>query len=157
MPDFAQFDGFDENVDEFAMDDKAAAKAERMAEAAAVRAAFKAQSKLGVSTETHTVKEVAAHFLIWRKLKGQKAKEPVAVMATEENLKKYKRGPYEKTVAPKSSKESRVRVVPTGVSLKSRAFGLFEKGVDVKSVSAELGITYANAHYYSRAYKKLGS
>jgi hypothetical protein len=146
MVDFAQFDGFDEEVDEFAMDDKASAKAERMAEAAAIRAAFVAQSKLGVSTDTHTVKEVAAHFLIWRKLKG--VKTPVAIPETEENLKKYAK--------PHDVKVPRIaaRKVASKVSLKSQSFSMFENGVDVKTVAAELAITYANAHYYFRTFKK---
>ena len=160
MVDFAQFDGFDEEVDEFAMDDKASAKAERMAEAAAIRAAFVAQSKLGVSTDTHTVKEVAAHFLIWRKLKG--VKTPVAIPETEENLKKYAK--QRSVKAPKVStrktphdvKVPRIaaRKVASGVSLKSQSFYMFHNGVDVKTVAAELAITYANAHYYYRSFKK---
>ena len=159
MPDFALFYDVDaDEVDEFAMDDKAAAKAERMAEAAAIRAAFKEQQRLGVSTKTHTAREVAEHFLIWRRLQGKKT--PVAVPATEENLKKHKRGVYEEK-APKAVKATvaakapnAARKVASKVSLKSQSFSMFEKGVDVKTVAAELAITYANAHYYYRSFKK---
>ena len=158
MPDFAQFDDIiDNEVDEFALDDKASAKAERMAEAAAIRAAFVAQSKLGVSTETHTVKEVAAHFLIWRKLKG--VKTPVAIPETEENLKKYAKQRAPKVSTRKTPHDVKVpriaaRKVASRVSLKSQSFSMFENGVDVKTVAAELAITYANAHYYFRTFKK---
>ena len=152
MPDFALFYDVDaDEVDEFAMDDKAAAKAERMAEAAAIRAAFKEQQRLGVSTKTHTAREVAEHFLIWRRLQGKKT--PVAVPATEENLKKHKRGVYEEK-APKAVKATVARKVAGKVSLKSQSFSMFEKGVAVKTVAAELAITYANAHYYYRSFKK---
>lgn len=153
MPDFALFYDVDANEDEFAMDDKAAAKAERLAEAAAIRAAFKEQQRLGVSTKTHTAREVAEHFLIWRKLQGKKTPVPVAVPATEENLKKHKRGVYEEK-APKAVKATVARKVAGKVSLKSQSFSMFEKGVAVKTVAAELAITYANAHYYYRSFKK---
>ena len=79
----------------------------------------------GVSTLTHSTAFVAKHFLEWR--------------ARQKLLADI--------VKPKAAKKN-------NGGLKGAAFNMFTAGSSVKQVSTELNITYANAHYYSRAFKK---
>jgi hypothetical protein len=81
----------------------------------------------GVSTLTHSTAFVARHFLQWRE--DQKTRETVKRISKERS--------------PKSNG-----------GLRGAAFDMFARGLTVKEVSTELEITYANAHYYSRAFKK---
>ena len=57
-----------------------------------------------------------------------------------------------KTKPTKPAAKRRVgqRQPKTNNSLKPKAIELFRSGMDVKGVSAELGITYANANYYKK-------
>jgi hypothetical protein len=57
-----------------------------------------------------------------------------------------------KTKPTKPAAKRRVgqRQPKTNNSLKPKAIELFRSGMDVNGVSAELGITYANANYYKR-------
>lgn len=78
-----------------------------------------------VSTLTHSTAFVARHFLEWRE--RQKLKKVV----------------------------NRIQVKSkSNGGLREAAFAMFAKGSTPKQVSVELEITYANAHYYSRAFKK---
>ena len=77
-----------------------------------------------VSTLTHSTREVAEHFLLWRE-----------------------RQKNNKVVKVKTSKKS-------NGGLREAAFNMFANGSTPKQVSVELGITYANAHYYKRAMAK---
>jgi hypothetical protein len=78
-----------------------------------------------VSTLTHSTAFVAKHFLEWR--------------ARQKLLADI--------VKPKAAKKN-------NGGLRGAAFNMFTAGSSVKQVSTELNITYANAHYYSRAFKK---
>jgi len=80
-----------------------------------------------VSTLTHTSREVAEHFLLWRE--RQKNIKPV-------------------------TKSIKVRAKKSNGGLREAAFNMFAQGSSPKQVSVELGITYANAHYYKRAMAK---
>ena len=82
----------------------------------------------GVSTLTHSTAFVARHFLQWRE--DQKTRETVKRISKERS--------------PKSNG-----------GLRAAALAMYANGLSPKEVSTELEITYANAHYYSRAYKKL--
>ena len=79
-----------------------------------------------VSTLTHSTAFVARHFLEWR--------------ARQKLLADI--------VKPKAAKK-------TNGGLREAALAMYANGLSPKEVSTELEITYANAHYYSRAYKKL--
>ena len=81
-----------------------------------------------VSTLTHSTAFVARHFLQWRE--NQKTRETVKRISKKRN--------------PKSNG-----------GLREAAFNMFANGSTPKQVSTELEITYANSHYYSRAYRKL--
>ena len=81
-----------------------------------------------VSTLTHSTAFVARHFLQWRE--NQKTRETV------------------KRISKKRSPKS-------NGGLREAAFNMFANGSTPKQVSTELEITYANSHYYSRAYRKL--
>lgn len=89
---------------------------------------------LMVSTETHSVRQVAEDFLRWRAARNKTIARKQAVKA--------------KKVA---SKNTRGR--PTS-DIRDRAFEMFEGGVSVREVAGALDITYANAHYYKRAFAK---
>lgn len=81
-----------------------------------------------VSTLTHSTAYVAQHFIEWR------AKQKPRVANSSKGTTK------------RASK-------PAG--LRAKAFAAFAAGVlSVKEVSALLSITYANAHYYKRAFNK---
>ncbi len=82
-----------------------------------------------VSTLTHSTAFVARHFLQWRE--DQKLRETVKRISKERSPKK------------------------TNGGLREAALAMYANGLSPKEVSTELEITYANAHYYSRAYKKL--
>ena len=88
---------------------------------------FAAANTDPVSTLTHSTAFVARHFLQWRE--DQKTRETVKRISKERS--------------PKSNG-----------GLRGAAFDMFARGLTVKEVSTELEITYANAHYYSRAFKK---
>lgn len=81
-----------------------------------------------VSTLTHSTAFVARHFLEWRE--KQRLGEVVKRISKERSPKKSNGG------------------------LREAAFSMFAQGSTPKQVSVELEITYANAHYYSRAFKK---
>lgn len=84
-----------------------------------------------VSTLTHSTAFVARHFLQWRE--NQKKEQDLrAVLADIVKPKKKSNG-----------------------GLREAAFNMFANGSTPKQVSTELEITYANSHYYSRAYRKL--
>ena len=82
-----------------------------------------------VSTLTHSTREVAEHFLQWRE-NLNKEKELRVVLSQIKTKKKSNGG------------------------LREAAFSMFANGSTPKQVSVELGITYANAHYYKRAMAK---
>jgi hypothetical protein len=112
MPDFPQFD---DNMDSKAAEQFAFANAEM------------------VSTLTHTTREVAEHFLEWRKnLKKTNELKGLLVDITTKKVNKKK----------------------SNGGLREAAFSMFANGSTPKQVSVELGITYANAHYYKRAMAK---
>ena len=103
---------------------------ERQAEKAAEQYAF-ANSAM-VSTETHSTAFVARHFLAWREKQKQ-------TLPTRRVIKGAK--------AAMAKKKS-------NGGLRQAAFNMFAGGSTPKQVSVELGITYANAHYYKRAMAK---
>jgi len=81
--------------------------------------------------------------------------DPDTGLTPAQQLDKWNRlfnSPLVKTKPTKPAAKRRVgqRQPKTNNSLKPKAIELFRSGMDVKGVSAELGITYANAHYYSR-------
>ena len=80
-----------------------------------------------VSTLTHSTREVAEHFLLWRE--------------RQKNIK-----PQVKSI--------KVRAKKSNGGLREAAFNMFANGSTPKQVSVELNITYANAHYYKRAMAK---
>jgi hypothetical protein len=77
-----------------------------------------------VSTITHTPKQVARHFVKWRK----------------------KNQPQQVSV--------RQRVAAVGNDLRSQAFSLFDQGCTAAQVAKQFMITYGNSHYYYRQWKK---
>lgn len=93
----------------------------------------------GVSTLTHSTAFVARHFLQWREKQMTKVNMLDRIAQTRETVKRNS-----KERSPKSNG-----------GLREAAFAMYANGLSPKEVSTELEITYANAHYYSRAYKKL--
>jgi len=84
-----------------------------------------------VNTVDDSVKVVAAHFIT--KMLSPKKVESVKVVKTKA---------AKKVTAKKVS------------DLRVKAFALFTDGKSAANVRDELSITYANAHYYKRAWKK---
>jgi len=83
-----------------------------------------------VSTLTHSTAYVAQHFIEWRAKQKPRAHLAISSKGTTKRASK-----------------------PAG--LRAKAFAAFAAGVlSVKEVSALLSITYANAHYYKRAFNK---
>ncbi|MDA9002858.1 hypothetical protein N9J19_00650 [bacterium] len=89
----------------------------------------------GVSTLTHSTAFVAKHFLEWRARQKPRVEINHDMMA---HLANSSKGTTKKNNG----------------GLRGAAFNMFTAGSSVKQVSTELNITYANAHYYSRAFKK---
>lgn len=81
--------------------------------------------------------------------------DPDTGLTPAQQLDKWNRlfnSPLVKTKPTKPAAKRRVgqRQPKTNNSLKPKAIELFRSGMDVKGVSAELGITYANANYYKK-------
>lgn len=96
-----------------------------------------------VSTETHSVRQVAEDFLRWREAQKAKQRKPKASY-TDDQLAGIGKQIMAQAAA-KVSKSSEKR---------KAAFDMYMAGASAKDVSATLCITYANAHYYKRAFNK---
>lgn len=82
-----------------------------------------------VSTLTHTNKQVAKSLAAYlKRVRATKVSKPVDLA---------------------------VKVGDNGTSLRQQVFTMLDQGVAVSKISKQFGITYANAHYYKRAWKKL--
>jgi|MEHZ01.5.fsa_nt_MEHZ011361455.1_2 hypothetical protein len=112
---------------------------ERQMEAAAAQ--YAVANSEPVSTLTHSTAYVAQHFIEWRAKQKPRVEINHDMMAHLANSSKG--------TTKRASK-------PAG--LRAKAFAAFADGVlSVKEVSALLSITYANAHYYKRAFNKQSS
>ena len=98
---------------------------------------------LMVSTETHSNRQVAEDFLRWR------AKHNADLAARKARVAARK-AKWEAEGKPAKTK----RVPQAGRRLRLRAFHLYREGLTAAAVAKELDITYANAHYYKRAFNK---
>lgn len=99
----------------------------------------------GMNTDTHSVKEVAADFLRWR---------------AEGDSAYFGRASSKKVATDKAIAEAAVDWQPKKGRPKSvtrqLAFDHYDHHQTPAQVAALLGITYANAHYYKRAFIKAG-
>jgi hypothetical protein len=116
---------------------------ERQMERAALQ--YAAANSEPVSTLTHSVPYVAKHFLAWRENKMKVASASQSGGAPKVSTRK----------TPSNVIIPRIRATVSSGNLRARAFAAFAVGtLSVKEVSAMLNISYANAHYYKRAYNK---
>lgn len=86
-----------------------------------------------VSTLTHSPKQVAKHFIKWRASHGGSDVAKVVELKPKQEVK---------AKAPSKS------------NLRAAVFAELEAGTALKAICAKFDITYANAHYYKRAWKK---
>ena len=120
---------------------------EMMDEAACDKAAmqYARTHREPVSTLTHSTAYVAKHFLQWRENKMKVASASQSGGAPKVSTRK----------TPSNVIIPRIRATVSSGNLRARAFAAFAVGtLSVKEVSAMLNISYANAHYYKRAYNK---
>jgi hypothetical protein len=98
-----------------------------------------------VSTETHSVRQVAEDFLRWRE--AQKAKKSKKKpLYTDDQLAGI--GKQIMAQAATKVKSRKVR------GKRKAAFDMYMAGASTKDVAATLCVSYANAHYYKRMFNK---
>ena len=91
-----------------------------------------------VSTLTHSPKQVAKHFIKWRANKHLFDKGDVAP------VKVIKSAPVKAVKSKPVQKDN----------LRAKVFAELDNGVQLKQICSMFDITYANAHYYKRQWKK---
>lgn len=93
-----------------------------------------------VSTETHTVAYVARHLAAY-----MKRKRALAAAAEERATRKQK-------VVEEEALS--VKTAPAKINLRALAFEAFDRQKTVAQFRKDHDITYGNAHYYFRQWKK---
>lgn len=99
-----------------------------------------------VSTETHSVRQVAEDFLRWREEQKaiKAARKPKRVLMSDDQFAAIGK----QIVAQAKAKTAK------SAGKRKAAFDMYMAGASAKDVSATLCITYANAHYYKRQFNK---
>lgn len=101
-----------------------------------------------VSTETHSVRQVAEDFLRWREAeKAKKAKKKP--LYSDDEL-----AAIGLQICAQAEQKVKTRKSSKSGEKRKAAYDMFMSGASVKDVAATLCITYANAHYYKRQFNK---
>lgn len=101
-----------------------------------------------VSTETHSVRQVAEDFLRWREAQKAKKAKKKPVYSDDEFAAIGLQICAQAKQKVKSKKSRKVR------GKRKAAFDMYMAGASTKDVAATLCVSYANAHYYKRMFNK---
>jgi hypothetical protein len=105
-----------------------------------------------VSTETHSNRQVAEDFLRWRANKNARTEKTKRAFAGKKFISAEETSAISKAV---NAKKPRSLGRPKS-AIRTQAKMLFGEGKTAAEVAQAMDISYANAHYYKRAFKKEG-